>query len=1036
MGFRKERLRTYMRWSGLILIVTVIVVAHLSWLQYFSVAKHGHVDKGVYNLIEWDAASGEALVLDGEWIFYPSTLITSGRNADTAITSVPLTVPGTWESALEDSFGYGTYVLNIQLKPNDKQNYAIYIPSVQSASTAYINGVFAGGSGQPAELEVDYIPYNVPYIVEAKADEYGVIEIALQVSNYVFQPASGIEQSLQFGERSVIEERNAMNKSMQQLVFMVFILHAIYAVHLYIMGIRNTQLLYLAALMVTIVLAMAGNGNKLIYNWLPLTYEMDFRLKGALLAIGGIIALRISIRSSSGRIIKLASRALIAFGCLLAASVLLVAGDVSEASYVIFPVFVIGTAVLCIIGMFRSLAASLFKDIYMLVLIISLFNSILWEYVQLFMGISVVFYPFDLLLAVFCMSSLMFRSYLQMDRNNKQLTAKLQKEDKVKDQFLTNTSHELRNPLHGILNLSQTVLERERAWLDNRSVRDLELVLSIGRRMNVLLGDLLDISKLKEEGIRLDKRSVSVHAITQKTIESLSYLLHDKSIKLQNEVSSALPSVLADENRLSQIMFNLLHNAIKYTNEGSISVRAELKEDELELFVVDTGIGIETSQLDLIFASYQQIQQQVYSLESGFGLGLSISKQLVELHGSKLHVESKLGRGSVFHFALPLASSNSEAYEIAFRETAVSLQSLPDNGDAAAQRAEKGLASHFTQQQAQDSLVTRIHILAVDDDPINLHVLSNLLAMDKDIELHYTTSALEVLEKLSEQQWDLIISDVMMPEMSGYALTSVIRETYSLNELPVLLLTARSDSIDIEAGLLSGANDYIVKPVNAIELHARVKTLVALKRSMHDRLSLEAAWLQAQINPHFIMNTLNTIVALSSVDYNKMLELVEEFSTYLRSSYNTYNTNQLISLDQELKLVRSYLNIQQKRFEERLLVGWEVDDMIPTIEIMIPPLIVQSIIENAVTHGVLSKDIGGKVTIRIGRTALGVRISIKDDGRGMSEEMILNSLNGKNGTGIGLYNTQLRLRQIYRDGLSITSKEGQGTKVEFTIPIK
>lgn len=1033
MGFQKERLRTYMRWICVILIVIVIVAAHMSWLQYFSVAKHGQLEKGIYNLQGWDATSGEALVLDGEWTFHPYILLKSGRDAETSTTPVPLTVPGTWESVLEDNFGYGTYVLNIQLKPNDKQNYAIYIPSVQSASTVYINGVFAGGSGQPAEQKAEYIPYNVPYIVEAKADEYGVIEIALQVSNFVFQPASGIEQSLQFGERNVIEERNAMNKLMQQLVFMVFILHAIYAVHLYIMGIRNTQLLYLAALMVTIVLAMAGNGNKLIYNWLPLTYEMDFRLKGVLLAIGCIIALRISIRASSGRTLKLAARALIAVGCLLVARVLFVDGDVSAASYVVFPVFVIGTVVLCIIGMFRSLAASLFKDIYMLVLIISLFNTILWEYVQLFMGISVVFYPFDLLLAVFCMSSLMFRSYLKMDRNNKQLTAKLQKEDKVKDQFLTNTSHELRNPLHGILNLSQTVLERERAWLDNRSVRDLELVLSIGRRMNVLLGDLLDISKLKEEGIRLNKRSVSVYAITQKTIESLAYLLHGKSINLQNEVSSILPSVVADENRLSQIMFNLLHNAIKYTNEGSISVRAELKEDEIEIFVVDTGIGIETSQLELIFASYQQIQQQVYSLESGFGLGLSISKQLVELHGSKLHVESELGRGSVFHFALPLASSDSEAYEIAFRETAVSLQSLPDNGDTVAQRDEKGLASHLTQQQAQ---VSRIRILAVDDDPINLHVLSNLLAMDKDIELHYTTSALEVLEKLSEQRWDLIISDVMMPEMSGYALTSLIRETYSLNELPVLLLTARSEAIDIEAGLLSGANDYIVKPVNAIELHARVKTLVALKRSMHDRLRLEAAWLQAQINPHFIMNTLNTIVALSSVDYNKMLELVEEFSTYLRSSYNTYNTNQLISLDQELKLVRSYLNIQQKRFEERLLVGWEVDDTIPTIEIMIPPLIVQSIIENAVTHGILSKDIGGKVTIRIGRTALGVRISIKDDGRGMSEEMILNSLNGKNGTGIGLYNTQLRLRQIYRDGLSITSKEGQGTKVEFTIPIK
>lgn len=1053
MSIYVERWHKYLRWMGIVLVIAVIIGLHAVWFYSFATTKFGEIRDGFLDLRQWDETSGDTLVLDGEWMFYPYSLIASEAAAKT-VEAKPINVPGSWEAIIGSNFGYGSYRLTIRLDPNDKQTYAIYVPSVQSASQLYINGALAGSSGQPASKEADYRPYNVPYIAKAAADEHGMIDIVLEAANYIFQPNSGIELSLQFGEESVIVGRNSTSELMQQLVFTVFILHAVYAVHLYMMGIRKKQLLYLSLLLLIVLLTLAGNGSKLIYEWLPLSYEADFRLKGALLALGGIVLLGLSVHSSAKRLLVIAKRALMVTGFILLCYSALRTGTVSFSTYIVFPLYVLSTLITSIIGIISSRSAPIYRNLYMLFLLTALFSTVVWEYVQLFAGISTIFYPLDLIIAMFCISSLMFKSYLNAVHENKQLADKLQQEDKLKDQFLANTSHELRNPLHGILNLSQTVLEREKSWLDERSVHNLELVQSIGRRMNTLLGDLLDLSRLKEGGIQLFRSSVNVHQVVEKTMESLKYLLHGKAIFMVNEVPAQLKHVHADENRLAQILFNLLHNSIKFTVQGTIAVRADVKEGMLQLSVIDTGVGIESAKLDYIFGSYQQISNQDAAIAaSGFGLGLSISKQLVELHGSKLQVRSTVGEGSTFFFSLPFAEEGEQASNEAGHGAQAMLSdvanSCADNGAAtaagvsapAAPKRASDRVQHDRAKQAHHELAAeqcaakedyRINILAVDDEQINLQVLSNILSADHNIHLHCTTSPLEVLEKLADQSWDLIISDVMMPQMSGYALTGHIRETYDMNELPVLLLTARNQSLDVETGLLAGANDYIAKPVNAMELNARVRTLVRLKRSHRERMSMETAWLQAQIKPHFIVNTLNSIVALSTFDQDKMIELVNEFSEYLRASYNTYDTYKLISLKQELKLVRSYLSIQQKRFSGRLLVAWEVDE---GIELMLPPLIVQSIVENAVTHGALSRSIGGNMSLTIQAQDQTVHFSIKDNGTGMSEQLIEAVLNGQNKNGTGIYNTNLRLRRHYRTGLSIKSKPDFGTEVAFNIPL-
>src|SRR5699024_2591755 len=149
---------------------------------------------------------------------------------------------------------------------------------------------------------------------------------------------------------------------------------------------------------------------------------------------------------------------------------------------------------------------------------------------------------------------------------------------------------------------------------------------------------------------------------------------------------------------------------------------------------------------------------------------------------------------------------------------------------------------------------------------------------------------------------DLVIADVMMPEMSGYELTRIIRQRFTRSELPILLLTARNRQEDIENGFLAGANDYVTKPVDAVELRSRVLAHTESKQSFRARIQMESAWLQAQIQPHFLFNTLNSIIALSEIDMERMHKLVDAFSQVLRSKFNFQNLNHFIPIERELEL--------------------------------------------------------------------------------------------------------------------------------------
>lgn len=321
--------------------------------------------------------------------------------------------------------------------------------------------------------------------------------------------------------------------------------------------------------------------------------------------------------------------------------------------------------------------------------------------------------------------------------------------------------------------------------------------------------------------------------------------------------------------------------------------------------------------------------------------------------------------------------------------------------------------------------------MAVDDDPVNLQILGNILSSEQ-YDIIKTTSGKDALAILEQRELDLVVTDVMMPNISGYELTRLVRERYSLSELPVLILTARSQIEDIHTGFLAGANDYVSKPVDAQELRSRVQALTDMKQSARERLRMEAAWLQAQIEPHFLFNTLNAITALKLVDSDRMSGLLEALTDFLQASFDFSNSRRLVPLSQELDLVRSYLYIEKVRFDDKLQIHWDIDD---DLELQIPPLSIQPLVENAIRHGVLKRLGGGTVSIQITNQGNCAEIVVSDDGAGMDEITLrhLFDTNRQQKSGIGLLNTHRRIQQIYGKGLQIQSQPDLGTRVSFTV---
>ncbi len=419
------------------------------------------------------------------------------------------------------------------------------------------------------------------------------------------------------------------------------------------------------------------------------------------------------------------------------------------------------------------------------------------------------------------------RAEEEIQAYSKELKAKneaLSRLDKMKNEFLANTSHELRTPLNGIIGIAESMLDGATGQLTPEQMHNLAMIVFSGRRLTNLVNDTLDFSKLKHQELNLDLKAVDIHSMAEVVLTLSQPLAGQKSLQLINQLEPDLPAVKADENRVQQIMYNLVGNAIKFTEEGTVTISATVESNMLAVTVSDTGIGIPADKFDIIFQSFEQVDTSATRDYDGTGLGLSITKQLVELHGGIIRVESIVDKGSDFTFTLPL-----HKWPVSASALNRAIDALTTGVDPPAARVQAKVKSALTtpwQELAENKDFT---ILIVDDELINVQVLTNYLFM-QNYAIAQAFDGFEALEALEEAKPDLILLDLMMPKMSGYEVCHKIRERYPAHQLPIVLLTAKNQVSDLLAGFEAGANDYLTKPFDKNELLVRIKTHLRLAK--------------------------------------------------------------------------------------------------------------------------------------------------------------------------------------------------------------
>ncbi|MCJ8270705.1 MAG: ATP-binding protein [Psychrosphaera sp.] len=397
------------------------------------------------------------------------------------------------------------------------------------------------------------------------------------------------------------------------------------------------------------------------------------------------------------------------------------------------------------------------------------------------------------------------------------VNVRLTQVDKLKDEFLANTSHELRTPLNGIIGLAESLMDGATGPLSASTNKNLAMVVASGKRLSNLVNDILDFSKLKNHNLTLHTSPIDLHSAVEIVLALSRPLLGDKGLELINAVPKDISAAQADENRLLQILHNLVGNAIKFTDTGTVTVSVtvysqEQQDDKLKISVTDSGIGITQDKFATLFDSFEQVEGHSERAHSGTGLGLAVSKQLVELHQGTIWVESELGQGSTFSFTLPMADEK-PAFDSTASQSVARLHVLSHDNDNTPDAPPKTNASG-----------QRFRILLVDDEPINLQVLYNHLSL-QNYELIEAAGGEQALTLIDQSEpFDLILLDIMMPKISGYEVCKTLRERHTANDLPVIFLTAKNQVADLVESFAVGANDYLSKPVSKHELLTRVET--------------------------------------------------------------------------------------------------------------------------------------------------------------------------------------------------------------------
>ncbi len=1004
MGLIKKRRGLALLISILILVTTIIYVDQINKPREGSY----QAEAGVLDLREWD---GSQLVnLSGEYEFYPHVLLDPSDIGSYQGPIKYVQVPGSWNPYLDDGKnpeGSGTYRLVVKL-PSDG-GYGFKIRTIRNSFSAFINGRLVANAGKPS-LDMNEYERESKFKVGIGQSQNEEMEILIQVSNYTYR-TGGILKPIEFGPDKLLLSKHYKDLLIDGLAISSNIILGLYFMVNFLQRREERYLFYFSLMNFTMAINLAALNEQLLH--MVFSYDFHTRTRIQILAM---IMISICImrfihyffsQYSNKKVVDILSLIILVLGGGAFLNFESLSIDlVNFLQGLLSLVTVIGHAyTLFLVG------RVIFKEVESLEYIIVIAASL-----SSYWGLVLVKILFEkemgkaqyvLIFLLFISTSFLMSDRAKEDHNKaKEMADKLIRQDKLKDEFLSRASHELKTPLHIMLNLTKNLYEGKQGSLNTGQQEDLQYVYLEGHRLKRLVEDLLDASRIKEGSLVLRLKSINVYDAVEDIISEINYLNPmKKDIEIKNQIPTNFPNLEADPDKFRQIIFNLVHNSIKFTNEGQIIISASEKDSIGEISVSDTGIGISDKYIREVFDTFYTGND---NSSEGLGLGLSIVKHLVESHGGEISVSSSLGKGSRFSFSLPISyKKDKEARNVFQRVTDVVYERKLPPGPY------KGIGS----------------ILIVDDKPLNIKVLRDALE-PYGYDIHPAESGRAAIEAVRKEKLDLVILDFMLADMPGDQVTKEIRKMYSATDLPVLILTASGRQIDLLNSFQFGANDFLRKPIITEELVPRVESLIAMKAAVEEGLKKEFQYFYAQISPHFLYNTINTIIGISYKDGEKAREALENLAIYLRGKLDLFRDQSLVSIDSELRVVSAYLDIEKLRYGDRLDIVYDIDE---SIRIYIPPLTIQPLVENSIIHGLKKKGKDLVIRICLRRQDDYIQILVEDNGIGMTKARQGEIIRGESDR-VGLRNTMEKIKIIKGASFDLESSPDEGTRISILIP--
>ena len=761
--------------------------------------------------------------LNEGWEFYWRQFLPPGQQAAAkAPLATQMELPGSWTQLTSDGTslpptGFATYRKVVKL-PSSAEQLVLRIPMVYSAYRLFVDGELAAQVGTPGTTEADTREdYGERQVILDNAGEQ--VELIFHISNYHSRNA-GFPKTPVLGTPGEIKQSLAAELIINSVLTGGFLLIALSQLALFFIRREYTYLLFSLSVGAWALQTLLSGQLLSYYGWhLPLAIARP--LDGFTALASGVTYL-LFLSTLFPRYIPMRWTRWVALTLVIYVAVAVFFPGMPRSltiGWLLY--FVVAMLALALAGVVRAwLNRHPESSLILLASAVIAATAAIQIYWMNESGIRDIIVGFGLLAAIGLHAITLARRYAQAFERTQALEADLRRADRLKDEFLANTSHELKTPLHAIIGLADT-LPRE----NPAQRKTIELIMHSGHRLARLVEDILAFTKIRNDALDIKSTPTHVAPIVEEVVTTCHPLIGQRPVRLVTRLEDNLPPVMADSDRLYQVLFNLLGNAIKFTDEGAITLSVARTGDALRFTVEDEGIGIPQEELSRMMKPYEQGQNSSLDGHGGVGLGLAISRQILLGHGSDLTLESARKGGVIASFSLPVSAEPANAPS-SWAPKAASLE-VPQN-DLPQPRS--AAAASPTEAPAR--------ILVVDDDDTSAMVLQQQLT-HAGYAVERAANGPDALEAVATAPPQLVLLDVMMPGMSGLEVCQRLREDHDPSTLPVIMVTARTRPEDVLEGFNAGANDYLAKPFYQQEMLARVRAQLNIHENEQMRWELQ-----------------------------------------------------------------------------------------------------------------------------------------------------------------------------------------------------